>query len=314
MSMTLARRRGPARNDGGVVAEMAVAVQFAELAADHVDVIIEQGPLGVPGDLHGFPGGEVFIGFAEQRGVIGTKLAKLFRIVDLLLADCIASSSITCCSSCASGFSKSSILRAIAPAVGDALLTDVGSTKRTVVELSTKLLPHPGRFVGSHPMAGSEKRGIEFARADLCEGATCIVTPTDGTDPKATAYIEALWKKLGMNTLRMSPADHDRRVAQISHLPHALAAILVASADDDALDLAGKGFRDVTRIAGGDGALWRDILIDNRDNMRECIARLKAELDKFEGLLEPDQGEALRAFLDEAGTRRSQLSKANESG
>lgn len=206
------------------------------------------------------------------------------------------------------------ILRAIAPAVGDALLTDVGSTKRTVVELSTKLLPHPGRFVGSHPMAGSEKRGIEFARADLCEGATCIVTPTDGTDPKATAYIEALWKKLGMNTLRMSPADHDRRVAQISHLPHALAAILVASADDDALDLAGKGFRDVTRIAGGDGALWRDILIDNRDNMRECIARLKAELDKFEGLLEPDQGEALRAFLDEAGTRRSQLSKANESG
>jgi len=206
------------------------------------------------------------------------------------------------------------ILRGIAPAVGNALLTDVGSTKRTVVALAEKLLPSPGRFVGSHPMAGSEKRGIEFARADLCNGATCIVTPTDRTDPQAAADIESFWKMLGMRTIRLSPADHDARMAQISHLPHALAAILVAAADNDALQVAGKGFLDVTRIAAGDGALWRDILIDNRDNMRECISRLKSELDKLGDLLEPSRGEELRVVLDEAGRRRSRLIGENEGG
>jgi prephenate dehydrogenase len=206
------------------------------------------------------------------------------------------------------------MLGAIAPAIGDALLTDVGSTKRTVVALAEKLLPIQGRFVGSHPMAGSEKRGIEFARADLCNGATCIVTPTDRSDPQAAADIESFWKMLGMRTIRVSPADHDRRMAQISHLPHALAAILVAAADDEALQLAGKGFLDVTRIAAGDGALWRDILVDNRDNMRECISRLKTELDKLGALLEPGSGEELRAFLDEAGGRRGRLIGENEGG
>jgi prephenate dehydrogenase len=199
------------------------------------------------------------------------------------------------------------MLRSIAPAVGDALLTDVGSTKRTVARLAAEMLPNPGRFVGSHPMAGSEKRGIEFARADLCDGALCIVTPGETTHPQTTTDIEAFWNILGMRTLRLSPAEHDRRVAQISHLPHALAAILVAAAEEAALPLAGKGFSDTTRVAGGDGGLWRDILIDNRDNMVELIGRLKAELSRFEALLEPAKAEELRRFLDDAASRRSRL-------
>lgn len=196
------------------------------------------------------------------------------------------------------------ILRAIAPFVSDAMVTDVGSTKRSVVKLAEEILPRPGRFVGSHPMAGSEKRGVEFARADLCDNALCMLTPTDRTDPAALSAVEAFWKILGMHTLRLSPADHDSRVAQISHLPHALAAIVVQSAAPDSLELAGKGFLDMTRIAGGDGALWRDILIDNRDNMQACLAQITSELQKFAALLAPEKGEELRQFLDRAAQRR----------
>src|SRR6185437_16261614 len=117
--------------------------------------------------------------------------------------------------------------------------------------------------VGSHPMAGSEKRGVEYARTDLFENATCILTPTPQTDAGALAAIERFWQSIGMRTVKLSPEDHDRHLADISHLPHAIAAALIAMQTDAALPLAGKGFLDATRIAGGDGALWRDILHDN---------------------------------------------------
>ena len=153
-------------------------------------------------------------------------------------------------------------------------------------------------------MAGSEKRGVRFARADLCDHALCMVTPTDRTDPAALSDVEAFWKILGMRTRRLSPEDHDRRVAQISHLPHALAAILVQEVDEESLEVAGRGFLDLTRIAGGDGSLWRDILIDNRENVRECIAGVTAELERFAAMLEPEKGEELRQFLDRAAAKR----------
>jgi prephenate dehydrogenase len=204
------------------------------------------------------------------------------------------------------------ILRKIKPFVGHALITDVGSTKRSVVKLAEAILADPSRFVGSHPMAGSEKRGVEFARANLCDRAMCLVTPTDRTDPAALTEVEAFWKVLGMRTSRLSPADHDRRVAQISHLPHALASIIVGATDSESLELAGRGFLDLTRIAGGDGSLWRDILVDNRDNMRDSITRMIAELRRFSDLLEPTKGEELREFLDRAAERRGQLGRTGE--
>jgi prephenate dehydrogenase len=156
-------------------------------------------------------------------------------------------------------------------------------------------------------MAGSEKRGVEFARADLFQGARCILTPTEQTDPAATEALEQFWGRLGMQTTRMSPEDHDRRICDVSHLPHAVAAALVAMQDDAALPLAGKGFLDTTRIAGGDGALWRDILQDNRDNMVESVRRLRGQLDEMLRLLEPSQADALAKWLDAAAERRTKL-------
>src|SRR5687767_5629913 len=146
------------------------------------------------------------------------------------------------------------LLRAIAADLEPgALVTDVGSTKRSVVESAEQILPTGVRFVGSHPMAGSEKRGVEFARADLFQGARCITTPTPRTHPDALEQAEAFWRMLGMQITRLSPAEHDRLVCDISHLPHAVAAALVSMQDEEALALAGRGFMDTTRVAGGDG-------------------------------------------------------------
>jgi prephenate dehydrogenase len=188
-----------------------------------------------------------------------------------------------------------------------AIVTDVGSTKRSVVQLAEKLLPSSVHFVGSHPMAGSEKRGVEYARADLFQGARCILTPTDKTDAVALETVDQFWRTLGMQTERMSPQEHDRRICDVSHLPHAIAAALVAMQTDGALPLAGKGFLDTTRIAGGDGALWRDILQDNRDNLIDVLTRFRGTLDELVRLLEPDQRDALAKWLDQAAERRAKL-------
>jgi prephenate dehydrogenase len=200
------------------------------------------------------------------------------------------------------------MLREIGPVLeAGAIVTDVGSTKRAVVAEGERALPAGVHFVGSHPMAGSEKRGVEFARTDLFENATCILTPTERTDAGALAAVEEFWRMLGMRTTRLSPGEHDRHLAEVSHLPHAVAAALVAMQEEPALTLAGKGFLDTTRIAGGDGGLWRDILLDNADNVRASVGRLREELGKLLGLLEGAKGKELEAWLNAAAGRREAL-------
>ena len=201
------------------------------------------------------------------------------------------------------------ILAEVASEIPDrAIVTDVGSTKRSVVKLGEKMLAgKSAQFIGSHPMAGSEKRGIEFARADLFQGARCIVTPTQSSPSAIVEQVEQFWRRLGMTTTRMSPEDHDRLVCDISHLPHAVAATLVAMQADPALTLAGKGFLETTRIAGGDGALWRDILSDNADNLADSIARFRGQLDELLKLLAPEKRDELARWLDQAAARRGKL-------
>jgi prephenate dehydrogenase len=200
------------------------------------------------------------------------------------------------------------ILAQIAPALAPgAIVTDVGSTKRSVVRFAESHLPAHAHFIASHPIAGSEKRGVEFAQADLFRNNLCILTPTRSSNLEALRKVDQFWKSLSMRTLQLSPDVHDRLLCDVSHLPHLIAAALVAMQEDAGLDLAGKGFLDTTRIAGGDGALWRDILMDNADNLRAGIARLQSELQRVEKMLDSGKGEELRRWLDEAAQRRQEL-------
>jgi prephenate dehydrogenase len=199
----------------------------------------------------------------------------------------------------------SPILTQIASALGKgAVVTDVGSTKRSICRLAAQHLPKEVFFVGSHPMAGSERRGIEAARPDLYQGSLCITTPVPQTDPTALKRVESFWQDLGMRTTRLDPDDHDRLLADVSHLPHALAAALVTMQSDQAITLAGRGFSDTTRIAAGDSGLWRDIFLDNADNVRNAIGRLRLQLDRLESILDPSHAEQLRQWLDAAAQKR----------
>ena len=166
------------------------------------------------------------------------------------------------------------------------LVTDVGSTKATVVRTAEGILGRGGPFVGSHPMAGSERKGARFARADLFAGATCVVTPTASTPAALVRRTERVWRVLGAKTVRMDPAAHDRAMAVVSHLPHAIAALLAMLPPQAALAVAGKGLADMTRLAGGDAEVWRDIFLTNRaamlsaiDDFDECLVALRDLLD-----------------------------------
>jgi prephenate dehydrogenase len=197
------------------------------------------------------------------------------------------------------------ILARIGPALAaGSTVTDVGSTKRSVVRLAAERLPAGVHFVGSHPMAGSEKRGVEYARADLFRGAVCIVTPEQQTNAGGLEQVTEFWKELGMRVTQLTPDEHDRLVADISHVPHAVAAALVAMQSDAAMALAGRGFLDATRIAGGDGGLWRDILVDNRDNVLAGIERLQGQLADLLKQLDEKDGQALKDWLDRAAATR----------
>lgn len=198
------------------------------------------------------------------------------------------------------------LLREIAPAVSPgAIVTDVGSTKASIVAAGEQCLGQ--RFVGSHPMAGSEKRGVEFSRDDLFEGAVCILTPTANTNPAALEALETFWQRLGMKPHRLSPVDHDRLVCQISHLPHAVAAALVMAVQTEAFDLAGRGFADATRIAAGDAGLWRDILADNRQNLLGSLDQLEKHLGELRRLLQSGRERELADWLNQAALRRGRL-------
>jgi prephenate dehydrogenase len=189
----------------------------------------------------------------------------------------------------------------------DLILTDVGSTKQLVCEDVYRLLPRAmaQRFVGSHPMAGKELHGPEHARADLFQDATCVITAQPDTNPDARAVVEGLWRTLGMRLIDMTPAEHDRNVARISHLPHALAVLLVElAAQQGGLEVAATGFRDTTRVASGDPRIWADIFTTNRAAVMQVIDTFRGELDQFRELLAKSDPQAMQALLQQAKDHR----------
>jgi len=191
------------------------------------------------------------------------------------------------------------LLQRMADAVNPAaVITDVGSTKQSICDTAARKLANGSRFVGSHPMAGAETSGPAAARADLYRGKPVIITPTDGTDAEAAAAVKSLWQTLGMRVHRMTPAEHDRAVAAISHLPHIVSAMLMLNAKrSGSLDVASTGLADMTRLAGGDVEMWTEILADNRQAILDQLKTWQEATTAFGDLLAGGDVEKLAAWL-----------------
>ncbi len=194
----------------------------------------------------------------------------------------------------------------------DAVVTDVGSSKAGIVGTAAALARRrPLAFVGSHPMAGSEKSGYGVARADLFQGALVVVTPTEASEPQAVKTVTAFWEHLGARVTTLDPAAHDAAVAAISHLPHLVACALVDAVTREApaaLPIAARGFKDTTRIAAGDPRMWQEIFLANKAPLVEAIASFRRGLAGLEALIDAGDPAAVEAALARIKAARETLS------
>ena len=190
-----------------------------------------------------------------------------------------------------------------------AILTDVGSTKAAVVAALDRRLPRSAAFVGGHPIAGSERRGIEAADGNLFDDSICVLTPTARTNRNALAQVGRFWKRLGARVLPMAPARHDRLLAAGSHLPHAVAFALAGSADPG-LPKAPRSYLDMTRIAQSDPDLWDDIFLTNRRAVLAALDGFSRELRHLRAAIGRGDRTALRRRLARAQSRRRALPDA----
>jgi prephenate dehydrogenase len=191
----------------------------------------------------------------------------------------------------------------------EALVTDVGSVKALLVQrLERVFSAHGAVFVGSHPMAGSERMGVGAARADLFMNAACVVTPGPASPPGKIDEAEELWRAVGGRTLRMSPERHDELVSRSSHLPHVIAAQLAAyvleAGGTDQGKLCATGFRDTTRIAAGSPEMWRDIVMMNRAQMKIALKEFGSRLAEFQRLLDQNDPARIEEFFEHAKALR----------
>lgn len=213
--------------------------------------------------------------------------ATLDRVMQLGIADRVerdpgeAVRGADCVMLCAPVGAYAALAEAIAPHLAPgAIVTDVGSTKQSVIRDVGPLIPEGVHFVPGHPMAGTEYSGPDAGFLTLFQGRWCLLTPPPGTDEEAVEKIAELWRRCGSMIEVMEPAHHDRVVAIVSHLPHLLAFTICGTADDLAdesrqqvLKFAASGFRDFTRIAASDPTMWRDVFLNNREALLEMLAR-----------------------------------------
>ena len=188
-----------------------------------------------------------------------------------------------------------------------ALVTDVSSFKESVEKTIAPLLFGHARWIGSHPMAGSENSGLSAARANLFHQAPVILTPTSATSTDTLQQATSFWQALGARVLSMTPQLHDAQIARISHLPHLIATTLVLTAGSDSLPLAGSGYRDTTRIASGPASLWSEILIGNQPELLASLKNFRTTLDQLTSALEKKDASTLSKLLDQAAHIRRAL-------
>jgi prephenate dehydrogenase len=187
------------------------------------------------------------------------------------------------------------------------LLTDTGSTKSAIVRELQGNLPTGVDFIGSHPLAGSEKQGPQSAHADLLERCLVVVTPAETKNDNALSRVAAFWQALGASVRVMSPEDHDRALALTSHLPHLVASALAGVLPPEWAALTATGFRDMTRLASGDPALWAAIFQSNREETLAALGRLEEHLGEFRQALADSDGNALTNLLRQGKRIRDEL-------
>jgi prephenate dehydrogenase len=199
------------------------------------------------------------------------------------------------------------IVHASALVPPDCLITDAGSAKESIVAaVDAALAARRGgpRFIGSHPLAGDHRTGPEHARADMFEGRTVVVTPTESTRPSAQTEANGFWQSLGANVMTMSPARHDEALAMTSHLPHLVATALAAATPSEFLPLTASGWRDTTRIAAADPRIWEPIFAANRERLLDALDTLSQTLGGLREALEQGDNESLIATLEAAAQKR----------
>jgi cyclohexadieny/prephenate dehydrogenase len=231
---------------------------------------------------------------ARQHGDLAAEIvanarsqATLDRVAELGIADRVeadparAVAGADCVMLCAPVGAYEALAQAIAPHLAPGcILTDVGSTKQSVIRDVGPLVPEGVHFVPAHPVAGTEYSGPDSGFATLFEGRWCLLTPPPGTDAEAVERIATFWRRCGSMVAEMEPAHHDRTMAIVSHLPHLIAFTICGTADDlegesrqEVLQFAASGFRDFTRIAASDPVMWRDVFLNNREALLEMLAR-----------------------------------------
>lgn len=189
------------------------------------------------------------------------------------------------------------------------IVTDVGSSKGLIVDQAQKNLHPSFLFVGSHPLAGSEKSGPQYGSAELFNNTTCIMTPTDKTNRLAKEKVKHFWSQLGANVRFMSPSEHDEILAYISHLPHVMAFALTKSIPDQYLSHATQSLRDMTRIAGSDPKMWNDICISNTKNILKALDEYTKVLGALrKAIVDGDQQNLLETF-SQAKAARERIEK-----
>jgi len=187
------------------------------------------------------------------------------------------------------------------------LVTDVGSAKFEIVEAAEKVLSNPNFFVGSHPLAGSEKKGVDHASADLFEGSLCIMTPTAKTNQMAREKIKHLWSKVGAKVKIISAEEHDEMLSYVSHLPHLLAYGLMETIPKESFEFASQGLKDTTRIASSSPQMWNDICMANSRNILKSLDELVQHLSSLRKAIVNRDQKSLTQHFTKAKENRDEI-------
>jgi prephenate dehydrogenase len=199
------------------------------------------------------------------------------------------------------------VRQAACDAPAGVLVTDAGSTKRIIVE-SIESTPRAREvFVGAHPIAGSERKGPAYSDADLFQNRVCVITPTAQTPPDRYDRAKSFWERLGCRIVTLTPTEHDEALALTSHLPHVVASALAAAIPENCLPLAGGAYRDGTRVAASDAALWSSIFLANRGPLLDALAQFETEIASFRHALERGDPEAIGAWWGSGRNRRARF-------